>query len=46
MSEFNIETARERFPALQQDQVFLDNAGGSQVLGSVIDSWVSTAMIN
>jgi selenocysteine lyase/cysteine desulfurase len=24
---------------LQQDQVFLDNAGGSQTLGDVIDSW-------
>jgi selenocysteine lyase/cysteine desulfurase len=40
MSEFNIKTARERFPALQQDQVFLDNAGGSQALGTVIDSSV------
>lgn len=29
---------REQFPALQADQVFLDNAGGSQVLGAVIDS--------
>ncbi|KAH7356281.1 aminotransferase-like protein [Pyrenochaeta sp. MPI-SDFR-AT-0127] len=35
---FDVSTARERFPALQQDQVFLDNAGGSQVLGDVIDS--------
>ncbi|ORY17285.1 pyridoxal phosphate-dependent transferase [Clohesyomyces aquaticus] len=35
---FSIATAREHFPALKQDQVFLDNAGGSQVLGSVIDS--------
>jgi selenocysteine lyase/cysteine desulfurase len=35
---FDISKARERFPALQQDQVFLDNAGGSQTLGDVIDS--------
>ncbi|KAJ4400606.1 hypothetical protein N0V91_008543 [Didymella pomorum] len=35
---FDISKAREQFPALQQDQVFLDNAGGSQALGSVIDS--------
>jgi selenocysteine lyase/cysteine desulfurase len=35
---FDIAKARERFPALQQDQVFLDNAGGSQTLGDVIDS--------
>jgi hypothetical protein len=35
---FDITKSRERFPALQQDQVFLDNAGGSQALGDVIDS--------
>lgn len=35
---FDISKARERFPALQQDQVFLDNAGGSQALDGVIDS--------
>ncbi|KAF2850210.1 aminotransferas-like protein [Plenodomus tracheiphilus IPT5] len=35
---FAIAEARKRFPALQQDQVFLDNAGGSQALGDVIDS--------
>ncbi|KAF2820472.1 aminotransferas-like protein [Ophiobolus disseminans] len=35
---FDITKSRERFPALQQDQVFLDNAGGSQTLGDVIDS--------
>ncbi|KAL7803602.1 selenocysteine lyase [Trichoderma aethiopicum] len=29
---------RDKFPALQQDQVFFDNAGGSQTLGTVIDS--------
>ncbi|KAF2439820.1 aminotransferas-like protein [Karstenula rhodostoma CBS 690.94] len=35
---FDVAAARERFPALKQDQVFLDNAGGSQTLDSVIDS--------
>jgi selenocysteine lyase/cysteine desulfurase len=35
---FEISKAREHFPALEQDQVFLDNAGGSQTLGDVIDS--------
>ncbi|KAH8712020.1 aminotransferase-like protein [Phaeosphaeriaceae sp. PMI808] len=35
---FDIGKLRERFPALQQDQVYLDNAGGSQTLGDVIDS--------
>lgn len=29
---------RAKFPALQQDKVFLDNAGGSQTLGTVINS--------
>ncbi|OCL05449.1 PLP-dependent transferase [Glonium stellatum] len=38
MEAFNVAKAKSRFPALNQDQVFLDNAGGSQVLGSVIDS--------
>ncbi|KAL6711663.1 hypothetical protein ACN47E_004597 [Coniothyrium glycines] len=35
---FDITQARGKFPALQQDQVFLDNAGGSQALGAVIES--------
>jgi hypothetical protein len=34
---FNIKTARESFPALNQPQVFFDNAGGSQTLGTVIN---------
>ncbi|KAJ0353878.1 hypothetical protein COL154_011979 [Colletotrichum chrysophilum] len=34
-SEFSVEKAREQFPSLQKDQIFGDNAGGSQVLGSV-----------
>ncbi|KAF2726890.1 PLP-dependent transferase, partial [Polyplosphaeria fusca] len=39
MTEFSIANARTRFPALIKDnQVYLDNAGGSQVLGDVIDS--------
>lgn len=37
---FDIATARQRFPALKEDQVYLDNAGGSQVLGDVIDSYI------
>ena len=35
---FSVEQARAQFPALQQDQIFMDNAGGSQVLSTVIDS--------
>lgn len=34
----DMQKIRANFPALGQDQVFFDNAGGSQVLGSVIDS--------
>lgn len=32
-----IDHVRSRFPALARDEVFLDNAGGSQILGAVID---------
>ncbi|GES63183.1 aminotransferase [Aspergillus terreus] len=35
---FDLAAARSRFPALNQEQVFLDNAGGSQVLDTVIQS--------
>lgn len=34
----DIEKVRSSFPALGKEQVFFDNAGGSQVLGSVVDS--------
>ncbi|KAL2217201.1 aminotransferase [Thermoascus aurantiacus ATCC 26904] len=37
-STFDIAQSRSRFPALQQFQIFMDNAGGSQVLDTVIDS--------
>jgi cysteine desulfurase family protein (TIGR01976 family) len=33
----DIEFVRRQFPALQRDFVFMDNAGGSQVLGKVIE---------
>ncbi|KAK7941124.1 PLP-dependent transferase [Apiospora aurea] len=38
MSQFDVTAARSKFPALSQDQVFFDNAGGSQTLGTVVDS--------
>ncbi|KAJ5612105.1 Pyridoxal phosphate-dependent transferase major region subdomain 2 [Penicillium lagena] len=38
MSTFDVTAVRARFPALQQEQVFMDNAGGSQVLDTVADS--------
>lgn len=34
----NVEALRAEFPALQNDQVYLDNAGGSQILGVVVDA--------
>ncbi|KAK6212928.1 aminotransferase class-V [Colletotrichum tabaci] len=36
--QLDIAAVRAKFPALSQDQVFFDNAGGSQTLGTVIDS--------
>lgn len=36
-SQLNLSHIRAEFPALQQDCVFLDNAGGSQVLRRVAD---------
>lgn len=38
--KFDIASARTRFPALKEDQVYLDNAGGSQTLDDVIQSCV------
>jgi cysteine desulfurase family protein (TIGR01976 family) len=39
-SPFNLLAVRAQFPALAQKQVFMDNAGGAQVLKSVIASMV------
>ncbi|RYC58516.1 hypothetical protein CHU98_g7690 [Xylaria longipes] len=38
MSNFDIEGVRSQFPALAGDQIFFDNAGGSQTLGTVIEA--------
>ena len=36
---FDVYEARKHFPALQNgSQVFFDNAGGTQILGEVVDS--------
>ncbi|KLU87363.1 cysteine desulfurase [Magnaporthiopsis poae ATCC 64411] len=37
-AQLDIAKVRGSFPALARDQVFFDNAGGSQTLGTVIDS--------
>ncbi|CAD6443530.1 5b789882-37ed-414c-a0ae-0b54bac1272c [Sclerotinia trifoliorum] len=37
MSSLDITATRKCFPALDKKQVYLDNAGGSQTLGTVID---------
>jgi len=39
---FDVAAVRKHFPALQQKQVYFDNAGGSQVLQSVIDAYEPT----
>ncbi|KAE9377600.1 PLP-dependent transferase [Stipitochalara longipes BDJ] len=41
----DVEKVRARFPALSRDQEFFDNAGGSQTLGTVIQS-VQDYLIN
>ena len=42
---FDVASARRQFPALNQKQTYLDNAGGSQVLGTVINSYVSAFLV-
>jgi len=41
-SSFDISKAREHFPALNDKQMYFDNAGGSQTLQTVIDSCVES----
>lgn len=36
-SQLDLEKVRGSFPALTSDQVFFDNAGGSQTLETVVD---------
>ncbi|KAI1279096.1 aminotransferase class-V [Xylaria sp. FL0933] len=38
MSSFDVETLRSQFPGLARDQIFFDNAGGSQTLGAVVEA--------
>ncbi|OTB02107.1 hypothetical protein M426DRAFT_205555 [Hypoxylon sp. CI-4A] len=45
MANFDVEAHRAKFPALKGDQVFLDNAGGSQVLGTVVEA-ISDYLVN
>ena len=33
----DIDFVRDQFPALENDFIFMDNAGGSQILGPVVD---------
>lgn len=37
-STFDVAAARKHFPALDNETVYFDNAGGSQVIKEVIDS--------
>lgn len=39
MSDLDIDAVRSQFPALAStDQIFFDNAGGSQILGTVVEA--------
>ena len=40
----DVSAIRKQFPALHQEQVYFDNAGGSQTLQSVIDSYANAHM--
>lgn len=42
---FDVAVARRRFPGLAQPQIFLDNAGGTQTLDTVISSYVGHCVI-
>ncbi|VUC26862.1 unnamed protein product [Clonostachys rosea] len=43
----DVSAVRKRFPALQHhEQIFMDNAGGTQTLGTVIDSVVNYIKLN
>ncbi len=37
MKELDVKYVRSRFPALEKDFIFMDNAGGSQIVGTTID---------
>lgn len=37
----DVDAVRSHFPALKQNQVFLDNAGGTQILSDAINSYVA-----
>lgn len=45
LGKFDVASARQRFPALAQPQVFLDNAGGTQTLDTVINTYVGHSSI-
>lgn len=40
-SKLNMAEVRGSFPALSGDQVFFDNAGGSQTLATAVDRYAS-----
>ena len=39
-AQFDVHAVRQHFPVLGENQVFFDNAGGSQCLREVIDSYI------
>jgi len=45
MATFDITEVRASFPALNGEQVYLDNAGGSQTLKTVADRYVPNQVL-
>lgn len=41
VTTFDVESVRKHFPALAHKQVYFDNAGGSQVLKEVVDTYAN-----
>ncbi|KAJ8607217.1 hypothetical protein MRB53_040477 [Persea americana] len=41
----DVQAIRARFPALARDQVFFDNAGGSQILGEAVEDMLGGEII-
>jgi len=37
-AKYDVQAVRKEFPALGRDQIYFDNAGGSQILGKAADA--------
>lgn len=41
---FDVNACRKHFPALSHEQIYFENAGGSQILKEVVDSQVPKSL--